>query len=816
MTGQVKRLPIPGEIIAVKQAGAVISTTSRVLEVNESSDRIVLISIEPRRSSGRIYFLQPAVQRLSAVMTSLDGKLLHILTKGVIHRPDVAASDLDLDKKYRRPGQAISNIRRERNKRYDAIKPLVQDPDDRALLFDEQVRRERIEVRAQEIHTGSSSLARTRKYLSEILNQYFAEGSTPGAVTPFSGAKGGRGKERKQVRKIGRPNTPTKNGRKEAKGFVMSEHDKEICGFCWRNYYIRGTTIPKALRRMWREFYSTMETDERGQLHSKLLPVLDRPTHSQFLRWGKQRSPGHESWKKQLTKFSLNRIGRVLYGTADQDVLAVGQRGAVDSTSVDIEFVSVANRLDRIGSANRILIIDGMWDYISGFYLGLEAASAQTVGLAFLHSLTDKRAWLQWLGLTDQDPLNWIPISYSTVMADNTDLRCDAVIEKLDGINTGIKFVGVARSDLNSAAEAGHHTLHRSVDHNMHGTTHGRRHERGEDYADLLARHTVIEAIRETARAVYLHNTMELDIRPTLEMRRELVDKGIKLTRANLTRWAINRGRCRSSLIGEDEARTKLLVPIRGTFTPHGVKLLRPDTGRRREFVEPVRYISRHKLILDRVLQSKVGRERLHAEDFDDDFLHNPYQPTHIFYRNQNTGEMIPLDAVTKDNDLLFECSHADVLHLMKRDALHLYDATASRDEALSDMEGAQEITKQEAADAYQDALDRCEKPPSKSSLRANKKENRLREKDTYLYGMPIQTLSTQGREMLVEAEEKPTAVDSISSPADQPGSALSPSPPTSPEASGISSNTGALLTGTSVLLSAIKRRRPGGSQHAH
>lgn len=273
----------------------------------------------------------------------------------------------------------------------------------------------------------------------------------------------------------------------------------------------------------------------------------------------------------------------------------------------------------------------------------------------------------------------------------------------------------------------------------MHGTTHGQKHERGEELAIVLARHTTIEAIRETTRAIYTHNTIELDIQPTLEMRRDLVDKGIKLTRANLTRWKINQGRCHTTLMGEDEALIKLLIPVRGTFTQHGVKLLRADTGNKREFIEPIRYISHHPLIKERAMKAKVSRARVNAISHDDDFLHNPYKPTEIFFKDIYTGELIKLDLATKDSDLPYECSIPDIVDLLKRDAIYSFNVKESRDQALCDLEFNQEQTKKNSEREYQDSISKLDKPPSKASLKKNKKGNRIREKEIFLYGMPVQ-----------------------------------------------------------------------------
>ena len=737
---------IPGMAIQPREKSKILTDLVRVLYVQY--DQVTVIKINPQQSLSKVksetktrqYFTAPFTIDLNKINNEFQNHTLVIHKTGVTPRPDELATDDELDRKYLRQGQTISSARQKRHERFELIKPLVEDIENNVLLFDPRIRQEKIVALAKLLDNKTISFERQKKQISETLNQFFAGGGCIGALTPFSANQGGRGKERQQKSKLGRTNIATTNNIENQEGFIMTDEAKEVCGYCWRNFYLRKKTIKKAYRKMLREFYSDISIDEKGNNHYKLKSINERPSESQFIFWGQKRSPGDESWKKQYSQLNLNRLGRPLYGTSSDDVVSVGQRGAIDSTSIDVELVSVANRMKGIGSAHRILLVDCMFNFIPGFYLGLEAPSAVTVGLTFLHAMTDKTEWLKWLGLEDQDPENWIPIRFGTVLADNTDARSEENFQRAHSIGTGLKFVNVARSDLNSAVETLHHSMHRLVDHNLLGTTYGQRHERGDEHATVLARHTTIEAIRETARAIYLHNTIELDIVPTLEMRRDLLDKGIKLTRANLTRWTINKGKCYTSLLSEDEARIKLMVPIRGTFTQFGVKLLRSDTGEKRTFIEPIRYISNHPLIVEKVLQAKIGRERVRAESHDDFFLHNPYQPTEIFYKNILNGELIKLTVVSQDVDLPHECSLPDIIHLMKDNALYSFSIQESRAQAISDMEAAQEQTKETANKAYEEEISALKKPPSKSSLKKNKSENRVNEKETMMYGMPIQT----------------------------------------------------------------------------
>lgn len=736
-----QRAIFPGEILTPTHPKPLVPRTMRVLQVQEGElDRIVMIAVEPVTSHRRKYFQGPITLHLSAVQSELARNHCRIVEGGVAPRPDAVATDEELDRKYWRSRQVKSGTRIKREERWALIEPLVRTYDDRVLLLDPQIRGERIAARAADLSSNNNPLKSLIRRINFLLNQYWAGGSTRGALTPFDDARGGRGTERKQRKKLGRCNAPTKAGKSEQQGFVLSGQDKDICGFGWRNYYIRGKTIAKALRRTWREFYANITTNKRGQAVHTLYPINQRPTRKQFITWGGKRSPGHEAWKSQLTKFTMARIDHALLGSANENVTAIGQLGAMDSTGVDISFVSVLNRLKRIGGAHRILIIDSKYGYIPGFYLGLDAPSATTVRLAMLHAISDKTEWLSWLGLDDQDPNDWLRIQFARLVADNTDLRCAAVEECLESINCGVQFVPVARSDMNSCVESAHHILHRAVDHNLFGTTHGQKKERGETSPDEHACHTILEANRETARAIHAHNTMELDVIPTLAAHRELVAQNIPLTRLNLTRWDIARGKVATSLISIQEARMKLLMPIRGTFTKNGVKLLRPDRGDRREFVEPLRYIARDINFVKHTIRAKVMRGRAAPDDWDDNFLHAPYQPSHIYHRDSVTGQLTQLDAKVAgdDSERLLECSLPDMLELMDACALDRFNARIARDDALSDLEDGQDRTNEESKATYQRDLDEAPKKPSKIAMKRDKKANREAEKAVLIYGTPV------------------------------------------------------------------------------
>lgn len=764
---------LPGTVIAPRCEGALTSEESRILSLDIANNTVDLIHIQPRRSHGRLYFTGRFTREYDELAKQLDPTKPKLVITNVKPRADSTASAAELDAKYRSKDQKQSYQRRERRRRWRVILPLTR-PENAPLLHDKQLRTEMIDARARALlgdNQDPGRLKRTKQEIHDLLNQYWAGGGTRGALTPFTGACGARGKPKVATKKLGRQNRKTRAGVQGVEGFIVTPHDQDIIQFSWRNYYVGKRTEAKACRKMWREFYSERTTDDSGRTRLELLLPHKRPTEAQFRTWGQKQSPDEAAWRKQLSSSIARMLDRSMLGNANDGIYAVGQRGAIDSTSTDMEFVSTLCRLDRIGQAYRIFIVDALHGYIAGFYLGLEAPSAETVKLAVLHAMTPKGPWLKWLGLDDQDLANWIPIHFTSFIADNTDARCEAVFVSLDAIGSGSLHVPVARSDQNSLVETAHHSIHRLVDHNLHGTTHGKpRKERGEASADDDAKHTILEAIRETARAVYVHNTMALDIEPTAEMRRELLDKGIPISRASLTALSIRQGRIARTLIDTDEARIHLLPITRGTFTRKSVVLQRAGIGKQRKFIKSVFYQSTHKAMLMRFRESSLHRTGRDIEKFDDDFRYDPYNPSSIYFRDPHSGELIELKGVSKDRELLDDCVYADILERQDLHDLERPETQAKRDQVISDMEFEQELAKATASDEYNADLEALGIRPSKAQLVANKAENREREKALYDHGMPTPLSEA-------DDEDVPETVETAVANGDPPTRPPTPSP---------------------------------------
>lgn len=710
---------IPGQILKAVCEGASITEPMRVLY--QTPRHILLIPISPRKSGKRTFYVVPrpvARELLEAECSFPDPKI--VIAEEGPPEGDQALTDGELQQKYAGRKGGPAKALELRIAHWAMIEPLVSAAD-AELLFDREILNIRVKERAVELADGVIAQTTRMRQLQQLIYCYWAGNSMRRALTPNLGNCGGRGKPRKSTKNLGRPPAGANEQDLTTLGYCLTEADKDIIDYCWRHFYIRRKTMGEACRKMWTAFYSIEIRQADGTLRSEWLPKHQRPSLMQFKTWGEKKNPNAAGWKRQFPETTLARIDRHLKSSANEGIVAVGQRAAVDSSPPDMEFISLLDRLRRIGGANRILVVDMARGYIPGLYFGLDAPSAKTVNLAFLDAMSEKRELLKFLGLEDIPEEDWIPIVFSSAIADNTDLRCQAVHDGLAAIGTHCLHVPVARSDMNAMAEAAHHVLHRMVDHRMEGSTYGQRTERGEASATERARHTLLEGYRECMRAIHAYNTKPLEIEPTLEMLRD----GVELTRLGLTRWDIQRGRVARSLLSVEEARMQLLPRCKGTFTQSGVRLLRDDKGDKRVYLQRLRYLSNDPIIVRKLREAKLERRKQSKTYFDAEFLYHPTFPQSIWYRDLDQNHLIELTWLSEDNDLPYEACLADIFDLEDEDAIRRPLMEEERQRIQGRIEAEQEKTREEARDAYQAAVDALDKPPSKASLKANKKENR-------------------------------------------------------------------------------------------
>lgn len=762
---------IPGRVISPidgvsdTSAKTLVSESMCILHVDSNADVVVLIPIAARECQGRRYFRGPVRCEYSKLNPLLDPAQPQLVLRDMVLRPETLLTDEDLNKKYRRKGQQESASLTTLKLRWQMLSPLVDDAD-RQLLFDPEVRGALLAARAQEIvndPTLRSALTsptrrskakrgrvarvelaalktRIEKELIRLINQFWAGGSIRGALITFSERCGGRGKPKKSgAAKRGAPNRKTEGGDDAHKGLNIahdSDHAKWI-KFSYDTWVILGTTVACALRRMWTEFYSVDVLQPDGSSKKEWLPWWQRPTRAQFDYWGTKESSGLAAWRRQLSPDQFDKSYRALIGSATDDVYGVGQRGAIDSTPPDIHLVRAIDRLARVGGAHRIIVVDSLFGFIPGLYMGFDPPSSTTVRLALYNALDpDKEAWLKSLSLDEIPADDFIPMWFSNLLADNTDLRTDEVMSCANGINTSIHFIPKRRSDRNPIAEAGHHTLHRMVDHRLLGTTFGRQTKRGEVPAPDRARYTMIEATRETVRAIHVHNTAEVEDNRPLRMRLNNVPP----TRLAMTRECIRQGKIARAHQAIELARRHLLPRHAGTFTFDGVRLHRRGDTAKPEFIRHIAYVSIHPIVVQWCEEARRGGKHDPAY-FRADFIVNPYSPSRIWYLDLSTGEVIELSLKVlkiRDPDLPYVMTLPDMVERDQVEGGEALDHKDARDRKIGGMEEAQRASNDCAEEAYQAAVAQAGGEPSKKAMRADRRANRDAEMGSAIDGIPV------------------------------------------------------------------------------
>ncbi|MBW9265190.1 MAG: hypothetical protein K1563_15300 [Candidatus Thiodiazotropha sp. (ex. Lucinisca nassula)] len=744
---------IPGMALCSSDAAEEPMEPMRILYIDRGRDRVVLIPCQPRHSKGRTYFLKHRAGRLSQIEENLSLPKAVLRMRHIHPRLIMRLSDSELRTRFPPAhGETESKLIVVRNQRWNLIKHLVTGPD-ALLLLDPVLCTEILLSNASSLSTNEHERQRLYTATSQCLYQYFAFGMQKSALLPLWENCGGRGKKREgKGTKLGRPNAVTAAGIKGQEGYVCEKNDDEVIAFCWKHYLVRGMSVAAACRKMWREFYSFEETLPDGKLARTYFPVHQRPTEVQFRYRGKKLTGESASSKQQRHNHYLY-FERPLPGSATDGIHAVGQKAALDSTSNDVELVSMISRLDRIGPAYRTLVVDMLYGYIPGYYLGLTPPSSETTRLAYLHAMSDKTEWLRTLGL-NHSAEDWIPIRFQDGLGDNTESRSEQIHQVLldTGVMLSLQYIPTYHSDLNSKAETAHHSLHRLVDHKFLGSTRGEKKDKKEDSASLRARHTLLEAIRDTADAVHHYNTVS---HPGWVLPIEAKSEGVRPTRLEMTKWAMSKDKVTVGVIDIETARSQILPIMKGVFTESGVRLFRPDKKGQKVYIKRLRYVSYNALILELMMQARKNGV-IQAE-----FRVDPFSPSRIWYLDIETAELIELNIKTNDLELVEEATLVDVVRIEQCEEVEALALRNAADTALSELEASLERTKKRAEAEYKEQLDVQDSKLSKTALVANKAENREREQTILVHGMPFIVDKGNGHEALLENEQEEEFLES-------------------------------------------------------
>jgi putative transposase len=185
-------------------------------------------------------------------------------------------------------------------------------------------------------------------------------------------------------------------------------------------------------------------------------------------------------------------------GGATPPVTGVLERVQIDHTPVDVIVVDERHRLP-IGRPYLTAAVDEATKCVPGFVVTLEAPSATSAGLCLAHMATDKRAWLERIGVEAVWPMSGKP---RQLFLDNaSEFKSEALRRGCSQHGIKLEYRPLGQPHYGGVVERLIGTMMTMV-HELPGTTFSNTRERGEYNSDAKAVLTLAELQRWMALAV--------------------------------------------------------------------------------------------------------------------------------------------------------------------------------------------------------------------------------------------------------------------------------------------------------------------------
>jgi putative transposase len=189
-------------------------------------------------------------------------------------------------------------------------------------------------------------------------------------------------------------------------------------------------------------------------------------------------------------------------GGVPPPVTGVLEQVQIDHTVVDLEVVDEEHRLP-IGRPYVTAAIDVFSRSIPGLVVTLEAPSATSVGLCLAHMVTDKRAWLERLGVEAAWPMSGKP---AELYLDNAaEFKSEALQRGCDQHGVTLRYRPKGQPHFGGIVERVIGTMMQMV-HDLPGTTFSNPAQRGDYDSAATACLTMTELQRWLALAVAVYH----------------------------------------------------------------------------------------------------------------------------------------------------------------------------------------------------------------------------------------------------------------------------------------------------------------------
>jgi hypothetical protein len=655
----------------------------RVLEIRQRSNSATLIPIpqQPRKSPDskqKNYYAKGfIIVQLSQLKQWLETRQIQRTELNL--PPHWHMSDAELRAMLNRgpDRQAIPPALTRRDATWKLIEPLVPapigagTPQHNLACLDALVKQ-----RAREAKASAGKVY-------DALHRFYAYGCILNALLPQAiGRCGNPGKARfaKNGIKLGRKNTAYKAGKIASPGLPLTERDVENIQDFYR-LIRRGRSTKEAFVLMGAAFYSTGHSMRHGELKPDLLPHHQRPTFEQFLYRG-PRGPDARSIARQLMgEGEWLKNHRPLRGTSRDGVIAAGQTGSLDASPIDVHLVSCFNPLQSIGVGRALFVRD----IYSGLFLGWTVSernpTVEDAKLAILRAAEPKEQLLQKYRL-DFPADDFPSLLFAKYQSDNGELRCkDGITVISDNLESKVEFIRSHRPELNSPSETGHQIRHKTLDHQLPGTTFGRQTQRGEEAPvvnSVLSKFAYMQVLIDW---IHWFNAEEkIDLRDIpVEMQRDFAREGkpMKRTRLELFRWAKSNNYITGQAINLSYLRAHLLPKFQATIKRDGIWLHRPGDGANIELLKGAKFNDSY-LAESGLMREAISRKSMHIEVRAD-----PDDLAAIYIIDRHGVHRIP--NVKDDEVLLMEGSVADLCSMNDAQTLANSESVQEVEQALCD-----------------------------------------------------------------------------------------------------------------------------------
>lgn len=421
-----------------------------------------------------------------------------------------------------------------------------------------------------------------------LLHEYWAGGSCKNALYTHHDLSGGKGQTRaqgdesygRQSRLFKAKQTPFL-AYKLDKGKGRDSHKdpaSEKVKLAWGWRLIKHGVTAKDAYLLVSAVHWADHVVENGRTVSKLWEKHLRPSFNQFTYWGHKLNGGKRVADALFGKAKTEQKNESRGGSEQDMVTRVGQLAVFDGTKTDVYLTTRKSRLKKLPPMLRLVIKDVRTGVYCGWYLGWDPASPATAIQAIYHAATSKVDEFRRYGIELKEGV--VPaILHRAFLADNGELKAEAVTEFEGQFQVSIRYTQAGRGDKKGGVETQHHKDHKLLDHKLPGTSRGKQRERGEDHAALYALHNAYEYRREFLLHVIDNNNEEVPELWPMRMRLSLPD--VAPTRANIFNWLREQEGSSEVPFNEEHLRAFALPDVEAVIRKNGVYPLYKVLGTR-------------------------------------------------------------------------------------------------------------------------------------------------------------------------------------------------------------------------------------------